>query len=68
MKNIPNWITLTRILGTVALLAIKPFSGQFLIIYVLCGIGDVLDGMIARKMNMVIKKGQILGFFTHLWE
>ncbi|GLC80410.1 CDP-alcohol phosphatidyltransferase family protein [Lacrimispora brassicae] len=60
MKNIPNWITLTRILGTVALLAIKPFSGQFLIIYVLCGISDVLDGMIARKMNMVSKKGQIL--------
>ncbi|WP_349946561.1 CDP-alcohol phosphatidyltransferase family protein [Lacrimispora sp. BS-2] len=60
MKNIPNLITITRMLGTVVLLVIKPFSGQFFIIYLLCGISDVLDGIIARKMNVVSKKGQIL--------
>lgn len=60
MKDIPNLITLTRILGAVVLLFIKPFSIPFFIIYVLCGISDILDGLIARKMNLVSKKGQIL--------
>lgn len=60
MKNIPNLITITRMLGTIVLLFIKPFSELFLIIYFLCGISDVLDGMIARKMNLVSKRGQIL--------
>ena len=60
MKNIPNLITMTRILGTLALLILKPFSGQFLLIYFLCGISDVLDGMIARKMHIISQKGQIL--------
>lgn len=60
MKNIPNLITMARVLGTVVLLAMEPFSGQFLIVYFLCGISDVLDGMIARKMNAVSKIGQML--------
>ena len=60
MKNIPNLITITRMLGTIVLLCIKPLSALFFIIYILCGISDVLDGMIARKMNLVSKKGQIL--------
>lgn len=60
MKNIPNLITISRILGTVVLLFIRPFSELFFIIYIWCGISDVLDGMVARKMNLVSKKGQIL--------
>ncbi|MDT8718454.1 CDP-alcohol phosphatidyltransferase family protein [Clostridium sp. 19966] len=60
MGNLPNLITITRILGTMVLLFIRPFSGLFFIIYILSGISDVLDGMIARKMNLVSKKGQIL--------
>lgn len=60
MKNIPNLITISRILGTAVLLVLTPFSGQFFIVYFLCGLSDVLDGIIARKMNMVSKKGQIL--------
>ncbi|WP_461613775.1 CDP-alcohol phosphatidyltransferase family protein [Clostridium sp. Marseille-QA1073] len=60
MKNIPNLITIIRILGTIVLVFIKPFSKIFFIIYFICGIGDVLDGIIARKMNLVSKKGQVL--------
>lgn len=60
MKNIPNLITISRILGTVVLLFIRPFSALFFIIYIWCGISDVLDGMVARKMNLASKKGQIL--------
>lgn len=60
MKNIPNLITLTRILGTIVLVFIKPFSKLFFIIYFICCVSDALDGMIARKMNLVSKTGQIL--------
>ncbi|EET87224.1 CDP-alcohol phosphatidyltransferase [Clostridium carboxidivorans P7] len=60
VRNIPNLITTTRILGTIVLVFIKPFSQAFFIIYFICGISDVLDGMIARKMNLVSKNGQIL--------
>lgn len=42
------------------LVFIKPFSELFFMIYFLCGISDVLDGVIARKMKLVSKSGQIL--------
>ncbi|MDS1003847.1 CDP-alcohol phosphatidyltransferase family protein [Clostridium sporogenes] len=51
MKNIPNLITMIRILGITVLVFIRPFSEIFFIIYLICGISDILDGMIARKMN-----------------
>lgn len=60
MKNVPNLITLLRILGTMVLLFIEPFSKLFFIIYFICGISDALDGMVARKMNLVSEMGQIL--------
>lgn len=60
MKNIPNLITMIRILGITVLVFIKPFSQIFFIIYLICGISDILDGMIARKKNLVSKRGQIL--------
>ena len=45
----PNAISMLRILGTVALLFIKPLTALFFVIYTLCGLSDVLDGMIARR-------------------
>lgn len=60
MKNIPNLITITRIVGTAVLIFMKPFSKLFFIVYFICGISDILDGMVARKMNFVSKNGQIL--------
>ncbi|MBE6799488.1 MAG: CDP-alcohol phosphatidyltransferase family protein [Ruminococcaceae bacterium] len=46
--NIPNCITLLRVIGTLSLLFITPLSVPFFIIYTLSGITDVLDGTIAR--------------------
>lgn len=60
IKNIPNLISISRIVGTVVLLFFKPFSIPFFIIYALCGISDILDGMIARKMDLESKMGQVL--------
>lgn len=46
--NIPNCITLVRVIGTVALLFITPLSVPFFIVYTLSGVTDVLDGTVAR--------------------
>lgn len=56
-KNIPNYITFFRILGTFSLLFIKPLSSLFYLIYTLSGISDVLDGFAARKMKITSRLG-----------
>lgn len=51
IKHIPNIITSLRLVFSIILLFIKPFSILFFLFYILCGISDVLDGYIARKIN-----------------
>ena len=48
LKYLPNFITMLRIVGTLCLFFIEPFSITFFIVYSLTGITDVLDGFIAR--------------------
>lgn len=49
--NIPDIITLLRILGTLTIIFLRPLSAAFFCVYVLTGITDVLDGWIARKTH-----------------
>lgn len=49
--NLPNCVTAFRIVGTVCLLFTKPLSWPFYIVYTLCGLSDIVDGWIARKMG-----------------
>ena len=51
MKKIPNYLSIGRILLSLSLFVIRPLSTPFYIIYVLCGISDMLDGFIARKFH-----------------
>lgn len=54
MKNlsaIPNTVTALRIVGTAALLLVEPFTAGFFIVYSLCGLTDILDGMLARLLK-----------------
>lgn len=51
IKHIPNIITSLRLVFSIILLFIKPFSILFFLFYILCGISDALDGYIARKIN-----------------
>lgn len=44
-----DFVTLLRMAGTVALLALRPLSPGFFWVYALTGLTDVLDGWIARK-------------------
>lgn len=60
MKNIANYISISRIIMSLALLLTDTFSIYFLIIYVYCGISDILDGLIARKRKNESKLGAIL--------
>ena len=50
-KHIANKITCCRILGSVLLLFYPAFSVEFYIVYIICGLTDMVDGTIARKTN-----------------
>lgn len=49
MKNIANYISISRVLMSMILLIPETFSFPFNIVYIYCGISDMLDGFIARK-------------------
>lgn len=53
-------ITLSRIPFSVLLLVFKPNSYPFVMLYFLCGITDVLDGFIARKLHTESEHGAML--------
>lgn len=61
-----NVITLSRILFSVLLLVFKPDSYPFAVLYLLCGITDVLDGFIARKLRTESKTGAMLDSIADL--
>ena len=60
MKRIPNIISALRILGAVSLLFFNPANVAFWVIYGLCGISDMLDGFLARKLHAESKTGAVL--------
>ncbi|MBW4082013.1 CDP-alcohol phosphatidyltransferase family protein [Paenibacillus sp. S150] len=60
ITHTPNIITGLRIIGSAGLLFVKPLSAIFLIIYLLCGASDVLDGYIARKAGKASSFGATL--------
>ena len=57
MKNIPNYISISRIIMAIALLIPKTFSITFYIIYIYCGLSDILDGLLARKYKITSQFG-----------
>lgn len=57
MKHIPNIISILRIPLSLSLLLFVHDYSVFIVLYSLCGITDVLDGYIARKMNLQSTSG-----------
>lgn len=51
VRAIPNCLSITRIVLSLCLIAVQPLSITFYIIYVFCGVSDILDGFIARKIG-----------------
>ncbi|MBP5708754.1 MAG: CDP-alcohol phosphatidyltransferase family protein [Bacteroidales bacterium] len=60
MKRVPNIISSFRILGAFSLLFFDVKSAVFWIIYLLCGISDIFDGHLARRLGAESKAGAIL--------
>lgn len=56
-KYIASIITISRILSSISLLFCPTFSISFYIMYLLCGITDMVDGTIARKTKSVSELG-----------
>lgn len=50
-KQIANIMTISRILCSICLLFCPVFSIGFYILYLFCGLTDMVDGTIARKTN-----------------
>lgn len=59
-RNIANALTISRILCGVCLLFFEVFSLSFYILYIVCGLSDMLDGFVARKTKSVSEFGSKL--------
>lgn len=65
-KQIANVITSSRIISSMCLLFCNAFSGWFYFIYLIAGITDMVDGIIARKLNVVSEFGSRLDSFADI--
>ena len=60
MKRLPNDISAFRIAGSIGLLFCDVSGLPFWVLYALCGISDMVDGWLARKLHAETKAGAIL--------
>ncbi len=49
MKNLANYVSISRIVLSLCLLFTYPLSLEFCIIYVICAVSDIVDGFLAKK-------------------
>ena len=60
MKHLPNILSSLRMVGAVALLLCDVVGTTFWALYVLCGLSDIVDGWLARKLKYVSRTGALL--------
>ena len=66
MKHLPNFITALRIVGSIGLLFCNVPGWQFWTLYAICGISDMIDGWLARRLHAESKTGSILDSIADL--
>ena len=66
MKSLPNAISALRFLGAVCLLFFGVESCVFWAIYFVCGLSDMADGYLARKLGCESKTGALLDSLADL--
>ncbi|MCI1881395.1 MAG: CDP-alcohol phosphatidyltransferase family protein [Sporolactobacillus sp.] len=57
MKSAANLISIARLVFALTLVFTEPLSAMFFILFLACGISDVLDGYVARKTGTTSKLG-----------
>ena len=57
MAGAANLITATRIFCSIALLFCQPFSPSFIVVYLVAGLTDMIDGVVARRTNTASEFG-----------
>jgi len=60
MRQLPNTLSVLRLLGAIALLFCDVKGIAFWSVYFFCGISDMLDGFLARKLNAATPFGAVL--------
>ena len=66
MKHLPNFITSFRFLGALGLLFFDVGSVAFWVMYFACGLSDMADGFLARKLHCESKTGALLDSLADL--
>ena len=66
MKHLPNAISALRFLGAVCLLFFRVESCAFWVIYFVCGLSDMADGYLARRLGCESKTGALLDSLADL--
>ncbi|MBR2590821.1 MAG: CDP-alcohol phosphatidyltransferase family protein [Clostridia bacterium] len=59
-KHLANIISFSRIIAAATLYLFSTINWQFMLVYTYCGITDLIDGPIARKMNATSTLGSVL--------
>lgn len=52
VKHVPNALSGARIPLSLSLLLFRPFSFEFFVVYLICGLTDAFDGLIARTFHV----------------
>ena len=60
IKQVANILTGLRIIGSILLVFCPAFSLGFYILYLLCGLTDMIDGTVARMTNSASRFGEKL--------
>jgi len=60
MKHVPNILSAIRLVAIIPLLLLTPLELPFMIVYVVAGLTDMVDGPIARKFNITSQFGAAL--------
>lgn len=66
INHIPNLLTISRIVGSLLLIPLEPLTSEFFVVYIYCGLSDVLDGFIARKAHVTSELGSKLDSVSDL--
>jgi CDP-diacylglycerol--glycerol-3-phosphate 3-phosphatidyltransferase len=64
MKNVANYISLSRIFLIMALAFFKPTEPAFVGLYIAAGLTDMVDGYVARKTGTASRLGEKLDSFA----